>query len=294
MSGVITIILGVIYNKKRKNTEINTGLILIGAGGFYVAANFIRYYLHYFIGIKENSIFAMTVYDISIMILIISLYNAAVKIVIKKENKIEFRVVAAYLLQYAAVYQIVYYFYMEADYTVKNKFIGGIVFVEDIGLNFLSFFILIKTLKYLKKIEDRKLRERAYIVISIMILYVFISFLGIEDFYYDTIVVLYPLLNIYFICLGIKEYQKEESVKEKSEKEEIVVAENGMENFIKEYELTASEREILQLLYKGYTNAEIADLRKISINTVKRHVYNIFKKADVDNRIELIHMINET
>ena len=283
------------YNRRKKLPEIKAGLILIGAVGFYVIANFIRYYLHYFIGIKENSIFALTVYDIAIIFLMISLYRAAVKIVIKKESKRVFAGLVLYLTQYAVFYQIIYYFYMEADYSVKNKIAGVGSFFEDIGLLLISFFILIKTLKCLKKIEDGKFKERAYIVISLMIFYAFISLIGIENFYYDTIVLLYPITNIYLILIGIKEYEKEGKVQSeinreiKTEEEEPAVI--GIDEFSKRYGLTSSENEILGLLYRGYTNAEIAELRKTSINTVKRHVYNIFKKADVENRIELIHMI---
>ena len=49
--------------------------------------------------------------------------------------------------------------------------------------------------------------------------------------------------------------------------------------------------EIVSLVYKGFTNAEIAEMREITLSTVKRHVYNVFKKLDVSNRVEMIHMI---
>ena len=56
--------------------------------------------------------------------------------------------------------------------------------------------------------------------------------------------------------------------------------------------LTVREREVLILCYKGRTNPEIADELCISINTVKRHMHNIFEKLDVTSRIEIIHMVN--
>ena len=53
------------------------------------------------------------------------------------------------------------------------------------------------------------------------------------------------------------------------------------------YELTPREREITKLIYEGKSNSEIAEELFISESTVKTHLYNIFRKAGVKNRIEL-------
>ena len=55
------------------------------------------------------------------------------------------------------------------------------------------------------------------------------------------------------------------------------------ENFGLE-DLTASEQKILTLLTKGLSNKEIAVRLKISENTVKTHVKNIFDKLNVSDR----------
>gem|GEM_PF-3765004 len=59
-----------------------------------------------------------------------------------------------------------------------------------------------------------------------------------------------------------------------------------------EHFLTVREREVLELCYEGMTNPEIAEALYISMNTVKRHLHNIFEKLDVSTRIELIHLVN--
>jgi len=51
-------------------------------------------------------------------------------------------------------------------------------------------------------------------------------------------------------------------------------------------ELTRREREILGLICVGATNQEIADKLFISTNTVKTHIYKIYKKIDVPNRMQ--------
>ena len=50
--------------------------------------------------------------------------------------------------------------------------------------------------------------------------------------------------------------------------------------------LTQREKEVLQLIAEGKGNKEISDLLCISIETVKSHVKNIFKKLEVKNRVE--------
>ena len=50
--------------------------------------------------------------------------------------------------------------------------------------------------------------------------------------------------------------------------------------------LTAREREVLQLLARGYTNREIASELTISVKTASVHVTHILRKLDVTSRLE--------
>jgi DNA-binding NarL/FixJ family response regulator len=49
---------------------------------------------------------------------------------------------------------------------------------------------------------------------------------------------------------------------------------------------TEREKEIIAEILKGKLNKEIAHEHGISINTVKKYVKRIYKKAAVNNRIE--------
>ena len=55
--------------------------------------------------------------------------------------------------------------------------------------------------------------------------------------------------------------------------------------------LTQREREVLDLLVKGMSNKEIADILVITNNTVKRHLKAIFEKLDVHTRSAVISKI---
>ncbi len=52
--------------------------------------------------------------------------------------------------------------------------------------------------------------------------------------------------------------------------------------------LSNREYEVLQLLTKGHSNAEIAENLFLSLSTIKTHVSNIFVKMDVKSRTQAI------
>ncbi|GKX56223.1 transcriptional regulator CsgD [Leminorella grimontii] len=57
--------------------------------------------------------------------------------------------------------------------------------------------------------------------------------------------------------------------------------------------LTQREKEILTKLSMGASNVEIANLLFISENTVKTHLYNLFRKISVKNRTQAASWANE-
>jgi two-component system response regulator NreC len=53
-------------------------------------------------------------------------------------------------------------------------------------------------------------------------------------------------------------------------------------------QLSAREREVLQLIARGLTNKEIAEQLSLSVRTVERHRSSIMAKAGLQNRAELV------
>jgi len=62
--------------------------------------------------------------------------------------------------------------------------------------------------------------------------------------------------------------------------------------FIADYQLSKRESEIVEQLCKGLTNGQISDTLFISLQTVKDHVYHIYKKTGVKNRVQLVNMVS--
>ena len=55
--------------------------------------------------------------------------------------------------------------------------------------------------------------------------------------------------------------------------------------------LTPREMEIVNLLEQGITPANIAHILHITVPTTNRHIYNIYKKVNVNSRAELMAKI---
>lgn len=59
------------------------------------------------------------------------------------------------------------------------------------------------------------------------------------------------------------------------------------------YGLTPREKEIMELLFKGERNEDIAEELCIALNTEKKHVLNIYKKLRISNRVDLMKLLME-
>ncbi|HLS96376.1 MAG TPA: response regulator transcription factor [Sphingobacterium sp.] len=102
------------------------------------------------------------------------------------------------------------------------------------------------------------------------------------------------LVALFFTTLGI--WVAKQVIKPKVEtvivEKEIVV--NQSTEFIlddaalEKLKLNGREYEILQLLAKGYSNAEIATRIFLTLSTVKTHVSNLYSKMDVKSRTQAI------
>ena len=64
------------------------------------------------------------------------------------------------------------------------------------------------------------------------------------------------------------------------------------DSYLSDYSITPREAEVLRLLITGLTSAEIADKLFVSQRTVETHIYNVFRKCSVSNRVELVAKIS--
>jgi len=57
--------------------------------------------------------------------------------------------------------------------------------------------------------------------------------------------------------------------------------------------LTASERRVLEGLVEGYSNQQLAEHNNVSINTIKSHLKNLYRKLEVNNRAEAVALAKQ-
>ena len=56
--------------------------------------------------------------------------------------------------------------------------------------------------------------------------------------------------------------------------------------------LSKRELEVVDLIARGYSNAEIANVLVISVHTVNDHTKNIYRKLNVHSRLEVATLAN--
>ncbi|MEA4973788.1 MAG: helix-turn-helix transcriptional regulator [Candidatus Metalachnospira sp.] len=59
------------------------------------------------------------------------------------------------------------------------------------------------------------------------------------------------------------------------------------------FALTKQEHMILKMLMEGMDNNAICDSLSISVNTLKKHILNIYRKLGIKNRVQMFKMIKE-
>lgn len=64
----------------------------------------------------------------------------------------------------------------------------------------------------------------------------------------------------------------------------------SLESRYAEFGISKREQEIIELVLAGYSNRDIEDKLFISLATVKDHIYKIYKKTGVRNRVQLVNL----
>lgn len=78
------------------------------------------------------------------------------------------------------------------------------------------------------------------------------------------------------------------------QQELLIRSREEMRNLVIRYNFSNREQEIIKLVLQGKSNKEIEDELFIALKTVKSHLYNIYRKTNVKNRLELINKIQLT
>lgn len=101
------------------------------------------------------------------------------------------------------------------------------------------------------------------------------------DIYIGLIAIFFTVLGIWIATQLVKPKIKTVIV-EKEVPEKFFINQTELEKL----NLSNREYEVLQLMAKGYSNAEIAESLFLTVSTIKTHTSNLFLKMDVKNRTQ--------
>lgn len=153
----------------------------------------------------------------------------------------------------------------------------------------IASMILIRRTKPEKRILHREKSERIFSLLLLLILPIvmFIEFVGPQIFNQgfptSRISITPPVL---FIILAVSKLTDDFN------RLSLFSTDNKMEEQnAKNFNLTPREMEIADLLIKGHSYANISESLFIAMPTVKTHVRNIYRKVQVNNKIELLNAL---
>jgi DNA-binding CsgD family transcriptional regulator len=183
----------------------------------------------------------------------------------------------------------------DIDGNIKEKIISfPVAAIYNTIFAIIVLYFLIISILYLKKLND-DLLQRMVVSYFVLILFIFfgvfilllfqseINFLNSINIKIYILPGCYLLWSIFASYFNVKYFLFDTNV---------YASQNfSLEKFLKEYDLTDRETEIVKLLLNGCGNTEICDELSISLPTVKSHISNIFKKACCSSRSELLSII---
>lgn len=173
------------------------------------------------------------------------------------------------------------------DYLALTKKVILVFYIIDLSIAG-NFFIIL----FINSFKEKMISRRKYllrfgiIVVSLALL----RAISMQFASYHWIIGLYFLILFFAGNLTTILLTKVHLSKFHSEYQ--IPSLNILDIYLK-YGISNREKEIIREICKGKTNQQIADDLFISLQTVKDHTYNIFRKVDVKNRVQLTKIFNQ-
>lgn len=256
------------------------------------------YYTNYFIA-GYDSIELLRLGDCIIALLFIAWLSVEQKFTEEDILEDYYKMARVYTVAYAVVWGTsTLVLDIQFMYTIR-----WILIASDIVL---ILMMLIGSIAYivaaLYKKSDRELTVYM-VIITAMITWNYVSYFWGETSVYwgnssfvreplDLTIIFWFIVNIVMIYLVYRRaFVPAYSVSDEKSPEDLL--EEKLETVKTKYNLTEREKELTALIYEGRSNAEIAEALFISESTVKTHIYNIFKKMGIKNRMSVMKIVRD-
>lgn len=202
-------------------------------------------------------------------------------------------------VQVSRLFKIIYFLYWGARYIFGFILVINFFKTKEPGILYISShisdlltivmlfsvhgFVILKSRAMENPDKQKGVRTFAiiyFISLAVFNLFFYITNHPIVSFILSFAYVLPPLIYLY---LFLKRFYREHPA---------FPANGGnMEQIFEKYNISSREQEIIQLISRGKTNHEISEMLYVSLQTVKQHTYNIYRKLEVKNRVQLSNFI---
>ena len=295
--GVSGLTVAFLAGRKRRE-KLNEAFVLFLAGMLVICCyDMIIYYCDYVIGVLSN----LKVLRIGNCIIAGTMFlwiNLQSRIVEREALKLMDSIVKKYLVFYMTMWMLLTVFLkIEHFYTLK-----WLLLATDVIL-IISFMASAVGRVIYAAAANRKMELYYMIIVTAMLLWNYISYFWGETSVYwgnsrfireplDLTIIFWLIINAVTLVFVYKKVYTEVLAKPDGETSGKRELKDRINDICEQYKLTPREKELMELIYSGLSNKEIAETLFLSESTVKTHIYNIFRKLEVKNRVGVICIIN--
>ncbi|MFW6015462.1 MAG: response regulator transcription factor [bacterium] len=172
------------------------------------------------------------------------------------------------------------------EFIDQNLFEHSSYFDDELVLVVMFIYNITIFMRYKHKLENKKLfliiKDNFFIILFFMPGFILDKFMALSGNYMIFTPLFFCIISLISLNAFIKYNYNAQS--EKYTMPEV---------FVKKYNITNREKDVIILLLKGLSYKKISELLVISISTVRTHVMNIYKKVNINSRYELYDAVQE-
>lgn len=286
-----------LLGKNRGRAEFNKTMALFAIGMLIICFyDMAIYYLDYVIG-GFNSLKIMRIGNCIISGNMYLWLSVQEKIIRREALNLINKAIKRYLLFYMSMWILLTFFLsVEHFYTLK-----WLLLVTDIVLIIGFLAASIAHIIFAATANDR-LSLGYMTIVTAMLIWNYVSYFWGETSVYwgnsafiraplDLTIIFWLIINVVTL-LYVYQMVFLKTFTESTESVSKNDTADRIDEVCEQFKLTPREKELIELIYAGKSNKEIADTLFLSESTVKTHIYNIFRKMDVKNRVGVICVIN--
>ena len=283
---------------RKKKDALNDAFVLFFAGMLVICCyDMIIYYCDYVIGVLSN-LKVLRIGNCIIAGTMLLWVNLQSCIVEREALKLLDGLVKKYLVFYIAMWMLLTVFLrIEHFYTLK-----WLLLATDVIL-IVAFMASAVARVIYAAAAGMKIELYYMILVTAMLLWNYISYFWGETSVYwgnsrfireplDLTIVFWLIINAGSLFFAYHKTFITVLDREEDGMSDRRTLKGRINDVCEQYKLTPRERELMELIYAGMSNKEIAETLFLSESTVKTHIYNIFRKLEVKNRVGVICIIN--